>query len=93
MQDPCRGARARAGLSTIACYGLDVAIVESLLKLVDPVQARAREEERRTQREQPKREHDGDPPRFACRICGHASEDKSYCPECLADTMQPVRDR
>ena len=82
-----------SSLAKIACYRFDVAIVESLIKLVDPAQAREREEERRTQREQPKREHAGDPPRFACRICGHASEDKSYCPECLADTMQPVRER
>ena len=67
--------------------------VESLKKIVDPVQARQREEELRKEREQPKREHSGDPPRYVCRICGHTSEDKSYCPECLADTMQPVRGR
>jgi rubrerythrin len=66
-----------------------MSIVESLIRLVDPVQAQQREEGRRKQREQPKREHGGDPPRFVCRICGHVSEDKSYCPECLADTMQP----
>lgn len=65
-----------------------MAIVESLIRLVDPAQAQQREEERRKQREQPKRDHGGDPPRYACRICGHVSEDKSYCPECLADTMQ-----
>ncbi len=70
-----------------------MSIVESLKKLVDPVQARAREEELRKEREQPKRDHSGDPPGFACRICGHVSDDKSYCPECLADTMRPVRDR
>jgi len=71
-----------------------VSIVESLKKIADPVQARQREEELRKEREQPQREHSGDdPPRFVCRICGHASDDKSYCPECLADTMQPVRGR
>ena len=68
-----------------------MAIVESLVRLFDPVQARQREAERKAAREQPKREHDGDPPRFACRICGHVSDDKSYCPDCLADTMEPVR--
>ena len=68
-----------------------MSIIESLVRLVDPVQAREREEERRKQREQPKREQSGDPPRFACRICGHLSEDKAYCPECLADTMEPVK--
>jgi rubrerythrin len=67
-----------------------MAIVESLVRLFDPVQARVREAERKAAREQPKRDHDGDPPRFACRICGHVSDDKSYCPDCLADTMEPA---
>lgn len=70
-----------------------MSIVESLKKLVDPVQAREREEELRKKREQSQRDHSGDPPRFVCRICGHVSDDKSYCPECLADTMQPARNR
>jgi hypothetical protein len=64
-----------------------VSIVESLIKLVDPVQARQRDEERRIAREQPKRDDEGDPPRFVCRVCGLQSPQKSYCPECLADTM------
>jgi len=68
-----------------------MSIIESLVKLVDPVQARAREHERRAAREEPKREHDGEPPRFACRVCGHVGADKSYCPDCLADTMEPQR--
>jgi len=67
-----------------------VSIVESLKKLVDPFQARESDEERRKQREQPKREQSGDPPRFACRICGLVSDDRAYCPECLADTMEPI---
>jgi rubrerythrin len=69
-----------------------VSIIESLTKLVDPIQAREREEELRKERERPKRAHAGDPPRFACRICGHVSDDKAYCPDCLADTMEPLRD-
>jgi rubrerythrin len=69
-----------------------VSIIESLKRIVDPVQARQEAEELRKQREQPKRDHAGDPPRFACRICGHESDDKSYCPECLADTMEPLRE-
>ena len=68
-----------------------MSIVESLKRLVDPVQARQLEEERRKAREQPKRDHAGDPPSFACRICGHVSADKAYCPECLADTMEPLK--
>jgi rubrerythrin len=67
-----------------------MSIVESLLKIVDPVQAQQREEERRVAREQPKREHAGDPPRFVCRVCGHQDIQKAYCPECLADTMEPI---
>jgi len=67
-----------------------MSIVESLIKLVDPVQAERRERERVVQREQPRRDHDGDPPRFSCRVCGHEGEDKSYCPECLADTMEAL---
>jgi rubrerythrin len=68
-----------------------MSIVESLIRLVDPIQAREREEQRRKAREEPRRPRDGDPPRFACRICGHVSVDRSYCPECLADTMAPLR--
>jgi len=64
-----------------------MSIVESLLKIVDPVQAQAREEERRVAREQPKKERDGDPPHFVCRVCGHQDVQDAYCPECLADTM------
>ena len=68
-----------------------MSIVESLIRLVDPVQARERETERRRVREEPKRDHAGDPPRFACRICGHESPDRSYCPACLADTMELIK--
>lgn len=68
-----------------------MSIIQSLIRLVDPIQARAEEEKRRRAREEPKREHDGDPPRFACRVCGTVGDDKAYCPECLADTMEPVR--
>ena len=70
-----------------------MSIVESLKKLVDPVEAREREAELRRQREQPKREESGDPPRFECRICGHVSDERAYCPECLADTMEPIAKR
>jgi rubrerythrin len=70
-----------------------MSIIESLVKLVDPIQARQQEEERRRAREEPKRAQDGDPPRFACRVCGHVGDDKAYCPECLADTMEPVTAR
>jgi rubrerythrin len=67
-----------------------MSIVESMLKLIDPVQAQAREEERRVAREQPKRDDAGDPPTFVCRVCGHRDPQGSYCPTCLADTMERV---
>lgn len=67
-----------------------MSIVESLIKLVDPVQAREREEERRKDREQPIRSDAGAPPERACRVCGYRSTDGAYCPTCLADTMEPV---
>jgi hypothetical protein len=65
-----------------------MSIVESLLKIVDPAQAR--EQERRIAREQPKREREGDPPHFVCRVCDHEDIQSAYCPECLADTMEPA---
>jgi rubrerythrin len=69
-----------------------MSIVESLVKLVDPVEARRREEERRKDREQPQRNDDGDPPhQYECRVCGHRDREGAYCPTCLADTMQKVR--
>lgn len=64
--------------------------MESFLKIVDPVQAQAREEDRRIQREQPKREAAGAPPLHRCRICGLEDEVTDYCPVCLADTMRPT---
>ncbi len=67
-----------------------MSIVESLTKLVDPMVARAREEERKAERDQPKRDNAGDPPRFACRVCGHEDIEGGYCPTCLADTMQRI---
>jgi rubrerythrin len=69
-----------------------VSIIETFTKLVDPARAREREEELRRQREQPKRAQSGEPPRFTCRVCGLVSEDTTYCPECLAETMVPLRD-
>jgi hypothetical protein len=65
-----------------------MSIVESLRKLIDPAQAQSRKEELETERELPRRAHAGDPPRFACRICGHVDAQKVFCPTCLADTME-----
>jgi hypothetical protein len=70
-----------------------MSIVESLLRIVDPASAQQREEERKVTREQPKREHSGDPPRFVCRVCALEHAQGSYCPVCLADTMERLRGR
>jgi hypothetical protein len=72
---------------------VEMSIVESLIRLVDPVAARARDEERRVARELPRRDHDGDPPRFACRVCGLVDTQGAYCPTCLAGTMVKVTPR
>jgi rubrerythrin len=65
-----------------------MSIVESLRKLVDPVQAENGEEEQKNDRELPRRASASEPPRFACRICGYLDTQGGYCPTCLADTME-----
>lgn len=67
-------------------------------KLVDPIQQRAEDEERRRQREARPSEAQGDPPedtaRYRCRVCGFAGQGaavREYCPDCLAATMVAVR--
>jgi rubrerythrin len=67
-----------------------MSIVESLLKIVDPVEAHRREEERKAVREEPKRDDSGDPPRFVCRVCGLEDTQGNFCPSCLAGTMRPL---
>ena len=69
-----------------------MSIVEKLVKLVDPAEAKRREEERRKDREQPQRAETGEPPHaFECRVCGHQGNESDFCPTCLAATMQKIR--
>ena len=69
-----------------------MSIVEKLIKVVDPAEAKRREEERLKDREQPQRADASDPPHsFECRVCGHRSYESGFCPTCLADTMQKIR--
>jgi len=69
-----------------------MSIIERLVKLVDPAEARRREEEQRQEREQPQRDDAGAPPdAYECRVCGHRDQQGAYCPTCLADTMQKLR--
>ncbi|MBI5481203.1 MAG: hypothetical protein HY906_20260 [Deltaproteobacteria bacterium] len=70
-----------------------MSIIDTFKKVVDPIAARQEEAERQARREQPVREAEGDPPLFRCRVCGTESADRTYCPECLADTMEPVPKR
>jgi rubrerythrin len=70
-----------------------VGIIESLVKLVDPAAAHAREEELKVTRETPKRENSVAPPELVCRVCGHRSTEGPFCPVCLAETMERVSTR
>ena len=67
-----------------------MSIIDTFKRVVDPMAARQEEAERQAKREQPVRAAEGDPPLYRCRVCGTESPDRTYCPECLADTMEPV---
>jgi hypothetical protein len=67
-----------------------MSIVESFKRLVDPVQARKEEAERKSAREQPIREAASGPPGFRCRVCGQLGKDATFCIDCLAATMKPL---
>ncbi len=65
-----------------------MSIIQSLKKLVDPIAAREEEAEIRDHRQQPFQAEQGDPPTFTCRVCGYQDQEGSYCPTCLAPTME-----
>lgn len=65
-----------------------------LRKLFDPVESRREEyehlsEEPVAQAPEPREPAAPDGP-FRCKVCGFRSDDDSYCPICLAQTMKPV---
>lgn len=69
-----------------------MSLVEKLIKVVDPAEAKRREEERRKDREQPQKADASDPPHgYECRVCGHQGDESAFCPTCLAETMQKIR--
>jgi rubrerythrin len=70
-----------------------MSLIEKLTKVVDPAEARRREEEaRRKEGEHPPRTDGSDPPHaYECRVCGHVGDEEAYCPTCLAETMQKIR--
>jgi rubrerythrin len=65
-----------------------VSILFHFTKLVDPMIHRIEEAERKRLREQDPRAAEGDPPVYRCRVCGLEGPERSYCPACLADTME-----
>ena len=66
-----------------------MSIIGSFKRLVDPIAHRMEQADQTSKRELPQREATGDPPLFVCRICALEGPDGTYCPECLADTMEP----
>jgi hypothetical protein len=82
-----------------------MSILDTLLRFVDPIAHRERQEERRRKREAVPPDAEGDdvgvlperPPsaaadrRFGCRICAYETgSEHRFCPRCLAETMVPV---
>jgi rubrerythrin len=67
-----------------------------LRKLFDPVESRREEFEHLSEQavakppELPEPAAPQESAPFRCRVCGFASDDDSYCPVCLAQTMKPV---
>ena len=65
-------------------------IVRSLERLFEAPQEIEEQDRQRQQDLQPSRKQEGDPPVFRCRCCGLESAERAYCPDCLADTMEPL---
>jgi hypothetical protein len=62
---------------------------ERLFDDAPQIERQARDE--RLDRETGKKKRDGAPPRYRCRVCALESEDGSYCPTCIAVTMEPFQ--
>jgi hypothetical protein len=78
-----------------------MSIIHTLKKLVDPIAAREEDARLKKTREARRQQQSGDPPtgssadgaepaRFRCRCCETEDTQGVYCPQCLADTMEPV---
>lgn len=39
------------------------------------------------------KQREGDPPTYRCRLCGLKAPAATFCLDCLADTMEPMRGR
>jgi len=80
----------------------EMSLLWSLRKYVDSIEHRQQEDDRKKKREVRPAEADGADgevelvPKVnarivdgACRVCGYEGDAKSYCPTCLAETMEP----
>ena len=68
-----------------------MSIIQTLKKIVDPARAREEAAERKAAREEVRQQEAGDVlPRYRCSVCGHEADQGTYCPECIADTMEYV---
>jgi hypothetical protein len=80
-----------------------MSVLDSLLRLVDPIAHRQKQEERRRKRnvQPPGVDAELDSPAtrpeqaaapLVCRVCGYrGGPDHPYCPRCLAQTMERAR--
>jgi hypothetical protein len=66
-------------------------IVWSLKRLFDRPAEVEREVRERQATMRGQRKAEGDPPTYRCRVCGLEGPDGTFCPDCLADTMETVR--
>jgi hypothetical protein len=81
-----------------------MSILDTLLKFIDPIEHHKKQEDRRRKREALPPDVDPDEidevlarpaaraPLMECRVCHHRGTGK-FCPDCLAQTMVPVRAR
>lgn len=68
-----------------------MSIIQTLKKLVDPEKAREEQldrEARQTEVSQPRAADT--PPLYQCSVCGLEDARGTYCPDCLADTMEYI---
>jgi hypothetical protein len=81
-----------------------MSLLDTLLKIIDPIHHRQMQEDRRRKREALPPDVDEDEiddevaprptraPLMECRVCHHRGTGQ-FCPDCLAQTMVPVRAR
>ncbi len=68
-----------------------MSLIWSLKKLIDPIQARKEEAGHQEHLVMPGQQESGDKISYQCKACGLIDERGDYCPQCLAQTMEPVK--